>query len=122
MANEGSKMREFRAYQTAAFQTARAEDNQREWLGNFGLGIAGEAGEVADMLKKHLFQGHDLDKDGLVKELGDVLWYIAALASVIGVGLEDIAEENLIKLRKRYPTGFNEQHSRERAQNGVAAL
>jgi len=71
------------------------------------LGLAGEAGEVADTIKKAVFHRHALDADKLVKELGDVLWYLAALASKLGVGLDEVAERNIAKLRERYPEGYS---------------
>lgn len=78
------------------------------------LGLAGEAGEVADLLKKSLFHGHQVDPATLRKELGDVLWYIAALATMSGLTLEEIAAANIEKLRRRYPQGFSEAASRAR--------
>lgn len=78
------------------------------------LGLAGEAGEVADLVKKHLGHGHPLDRDQVVKECGDVLWYLAAIASVLGLSLDAIAQGNLAKLRERYPNGFNSEDSLNR--------
>lgn len=76
-----------------------------------GLGIAGEAGECADLVKKIV--GHGVteykDKpvlDALVDELGDVLWYIAAMCNTIGVDMDTVAHRNIRKLRERYPNGF----------------
>lgn len=83
-------------------------------LGNFGLGISGEAGEVADICKKVVYHGHDLPIDKLVKEIGDVLWYCAALASTLGMDLSEIAQKNIDKLYERYPEGFSEEASRNR--------
>jgi NTP pyrophosphatase (non-canonical NTP hydrolase) len=70
------------------------------------LGLYGESGEVADMVKKHFGQGHPLDKEKFVKELGDVLWYLAVAATAAGVALSHVAEMNREKLRERYPDGF----------------
>jgi NTP pyrophosphatase (non-canonical NTP hydrolase) len=83
-------------------------------LSNMALGLAGEAGETADMLKKHLFHGKPLDADEVVKELGDVLWYVAGMATAIGASLDDIAQRNVDKLRKRYPDGFSAEASAKR--------
>jgi NTP pyrophosphatase (non-canonical NTP hydrolase) len=80
-----------------------------------GLGLAGEAGEVADLLKKHLGHGHPLDIDKLRGELGDVLWYIAALCSLYNITLDSVAAANVAKLRARYPDGFSHEASRTRA-------
>jgi NTP pyrophosphatase (non-canonical NTP hydrolase) len=77
-----------------------------------GLGIVGEAGEVAELIKKHLFHGHLLDRDKVISELGDVLWYITVLAAELNVPLEVLFEHNISKLRKRYPSGFSPEASK----------
>lgn len=105
------------AYTQAVERTARGgadKARQREQLTNFALGLAGEAGEVVDLVKKHVFHEHILDRVHLAEELGDVLWYVAALASTLGIPLEDIAAANVAKLLARYPEGFDAQRSRER--------
>jgi NTP pyrophosphatase (non-canonical NTP hydrolase) len=78
---------------------------------NAALGLGGESGEVCDMLKKHLFQGHPLDHNELILELGDILWYVAYMAYALGVPLEEVAQRNVDKLRKRYPNGFSVEAS-----------
>lgn len=83
-------------------------------LAVLGLGIAGEAGEVADLIKKHLGHGHKLDREKLTAELGDVLWYVATLAYVLNVPLSRVADLNIIKLAKRYPAGFDPERSKNR--------
>jgi NTP pyrophosphatase (non-canonical NTP hydrolase) len=97
-------------YQKAALRTANTDDCEKLCL-NGVLGLNGEAGECADLVKKNMFQGHTLDKVELAKELGDTLWYIAITAQSIGFSLEDIASMNIEKLYKRYPTGFDENKS-----------
>lgn len=83
-------------------------------LAVLALGIAGEAGEVADTVKKHVGHGHPLDFDHLAEELGDLLWYVAALADAVGASLSDIANFNVEKLRRRYPDGFSTERSLNR--------
>lgn len=78
---------------------------------NFSLGLAGEAGEVADLIKKHIYHGHPLDKEKLVKELGDCLWYVTGMAWALNVGLARVATVNITKLRKRFPNGFSTEAS-----------
>ena len=78
---------------------------------NGALGITGEAGEVADMIKKHVFHGHGLDMDALVKEIGDVCWYVALLCTAIGVDMASVMEKNIEKLKTRYPEGFSSEAS-----------
>lgn len=94
----------------------------RDNLSNYGMGIVGEAGEVTDYLKKVLHHGHKLSVDKLKEELGDILHYAAGLATFLDLTLEEIAYENIEKLKKRYPDGFSEEASRNReeykCQNG----
>ena len=98
-------------YQTAASRTLNVSRTFREQVANGALGLAGEAGEVADLIKKFLYHGHSLDPDKLRKELGDCLWYIAANASLHGLSLDDIAQQNIDKLQRRYPNGFTKADS-----------
>ncbi len=103
-------------YQKAAMRTANPECKN---LANVGLGVAGEAGEVADLIKKHLHHGHDLDKERLAKELGDVAWYIALCCEVIGYDLDTVLHMNIEKLKDRYPEGFDYEHSRNRRADDI---
>jgi NTP pyrophosphatase (non-canonical NTP hydrolase) len=82
-------------------------DAQRDELLNVGaLGLAGESGEVIDLIKKHLFHGKPLDRDKAIEELGDVFWYIQCLAEALDVSIGEVAQKNAAKLKKRYPKGF----------------
>lgn len=83
------------------------------------LGLGGETGECQDLYKKYLFQGHELDKDKMAKELGDVSWYLALTAYAIGYNLEDIFRMNIEKLQARYPDGFNSDQSLNRKAGDV---
>lgn len=69
------------------------------------LGIAGEGGEVAEKVKKWLRGDRDLDKLELLKEAGDVLWYITSLADDLGYSLEDLVNQNVKKLTSRKERG-----------------
>lgn len=106
-------------YQQRALRTARPEQGPKKLLVNGVMGLAGEAGECVDVVKKHLFQGHDLDKARLAKELGDVAWYLAVAAHAIGYELGEIFCMNDDKLRARYPDGFSEEKSLHRAEGDV---
>ena len=90
-----------------------------EQLDNGLQGLCGEAGECMDILKKFRHQGHDLDVPKLIKELGDVMWYCAETAAALGVGLDEVARENIDKLLKRYPAGFESEKSLHRAEGDV---
>ncbi len=81
------------------------------------LGLAGECGECADILKKHVFHGHDLDIDHLRRELGDVLWYVTDAAHALGCSLYDIMAINSKKINSRYPNGFDPERSIHRDTN-----
>jgi NTP pyrophosphatase (non-canonical NTP hydrolase) len=70
------------------------------------IGLCGEAGEVAERVKKHVFHGEPLERQALILELGDVLWYLTHLASDLNASLEDVASANVEKLSRRYPGGF----------------
>jgi len=95
-------------YQRAAARTSDPSRPEIDRLTNGALGLGGEAGEVIELVKKHRYHGKPLDREALVGELGDVLWYLAETASAAGLSLWGIAEENLSKLRARYPDGFKE--------------
>ena len=97
-------------YQKLAQRTANTK-LPSDKIENGILGLSGESGECADIVKKCLFQGHELDREKLIEELGDVLWYCAELAAGLGVGLEEVAQRNIDKLRRRYPDGFDPERS-----------
>ena len=67
-------------------------------------------------LFKHLFHGHELDRDALIKELGDVAWYLAEAATALDIDLSEVFERNIEKLKKRYPEGFSEERSINRTE------
>ena len=107
-------------YQYAALRTAQTDKlTASDLLLNSALGLCGESGEVADLVKKHRFQGHDLDVEHIAKELGDVAWYLAVGAYAIGLDLESIFRMNKEKLKARYPDGFSTDRSLHRAENDV---
>ena len=107
-------------YQKEAMRTASGMNYKSHgmWM-NAALGICGEGGEVADLVKKATFQGHALDKEHIAKELGDVAWYIAVGAQAIGYDLETILQMNVDKLKARYPTGFSTDRSLYRAEGDI---
>ena len=107
-------------YQTAALRTAQTDKlSASDLLLNSALGLCGESGEVADLVKKHRFQGHDIDVEHIAKELGDVAWYLAVGAYAIGYDLETILQMNVDKLKARYPDGFSADRSLHRVENDI---
>lgn len=106
----------FADYQAAAYRTANHALTADQQIDNAVFGMIGELGEIIDLLKKYRYQGHDLGLDHVTNELGDLLWYGALLATTLGISLDDAAQENIAKLRVRYPgDGFDTNMSRNRS-------
>lgn len=103
----------FEQYQRMAQRTAN-ERTKSGKIENGVLGLCGESGECADILKKYYHQGHELDRDHMAEELGDVLWYAAELAAGLGLTLDEVAARNIAKLQRRYPEGFDAERSKHR--------
>ena len=101
-------------YQRQAMETLNPRLNRKDILINGVMGLCGESGEAIDIVKKHLHQGHPLDKEALAKELGDIAWYLAETAYALDMPLETILRDNLDKLKNRYPDGFSEARSLHR--------
>lgn len=106
-------------YQNEALRTAQVGKCPDELLMEAALGLAGESGEVADIVKKVMFQGHLLDDEHIAKELGDVAWYLSLATYAIGYKLETILEMNVEKLRNRYPNGFESDRSVNREEGDI---
>lgn len=100
-------------YQQLAARTDSQEISFRALI-TASMGLVGETGEVVDHVKKVMEQGHSLDTVKIEEELGDLMWYIAKAARNIGTSLDEIGEQNIKKLRRRYPNGFNAEASRNR--------
>lgn len=98
-------------YQQLAMTTLNPALSKDEILINGVMGLCGESGEAIDIVKKWFAQGHELDREKLIKELGDVAWYLAEIAHAIGVPLEDVLKRNIDKLKERYPEGFKTKAS-----------
>ena len=94
-------------YQKAAMETLNPALDKKDVLINSVMGLCGESGEAIDIVKKWLMQGHELDKAHLIKELGNVAWYLAEAATALDVPLEAVFQGNLDKLRQRFPNGFD---------------
>lgn len=94
----------------------KSTGDYRDMLMLGALGVAGESGEVADIIKKHVYHGHALNMDKLIDEIGDVLWYLTVLAKSQHYDLGEVMERNIEKLRKRYPQGFDEERSKNRVE------
>ena len=113
MKDKGMKVNE---YQRLAMTTLNPKLDKRDVLINSVMGLCGEAGEAIDIEKKWMAQGHELDKEHLTKELGDIAWYLAEAATALDISLEEIFQANIDKLKKRYPEGFEIQKSLVRSE------
>ncbi len=98
-------------YQKLAMTTLNPELSKKDVLINGVMGLCGESGEAIDIVKKWLAQGHELDKERLAKELGDIAWYLAETAYALDLDLESVLQGNIDKLKKRYPQGFAAEKS-----------
>ena len=106
---------DFNEYQKLAMRTA-SDASKKDLILDGVMGLCGEAGECIDIVKKHMFQGHELDKQKLIDEVSDCFWYLAAIASGLEIPLEEIAKHNIDKLKKRYPDGFDVDKSVNRSE------
>jgi NTP pyrophosphatase (non-canonical NTP hydrolase) len=106
-------------YQDKAMRTAKDHGSFERNLEYAALAIVGEAGEVSEVIKKAMFHGKPLDRDHLIKELGDVAWGLAFAAHTLGVTLEEVALVNVVKLKERYPAGFSTDASNNRKPGDV---
>ena len=127
------RINELNDYQEKALRTWNSKSVWGQRVSNAALGLTGEAGEVADLVKKGVHHGHGFafeDKDrGLTKiiapyhvakELGDIMYYVAVTAKEFGYSLQEIAEININKLAKRYPEGFSVEASINRVDTKEA--
>lgn len=98
-------------YQKLANRTINPELNSSELLLDGLMGLNGESGEAIDIYKKHLFQGHNFDRDHLIEEIGDVAWYLAIVCTSLNIDLDYVLKANIKKLSLRYPEKFTPELS-----------
>lgn len=101
-------------YQQLAMKTTNTDLSPQQQLIIASMGLCGESGELIDHIKKHIGHNHPLDKEYLVKEMGDIAWYLALMAETLDVSLETVLRKNIEKLEARYPNGFSTTASLER--------
>lgn len=95
-------------YQELAIRTAKFMATTEFDLIHVALGLGGEAGEFVDAIKKHVIYGKELDEQNLIEEAGDMCWYIALLCHILGIEFEQVLQQNIQKLAKRYPQGYTD--------------
>ncbi len=101
-------------YQNSANRTSGGFKDTIEQLQLACLGIAGESGEFIDLIKKSIYHNKEVSKLHLLKELGDILWYVNLAVSALNLELEEVMVANIEKLEKRYPNGFNHHDANNR--------
>ena len=104
----------FDEYQRAAARTMNPGISEKDRLVDAAAGLAEEAGEVLGLVRKHVYMSHVLDRERITKELGDALWCLAAVATALGLTLDEVASTNVEKLGRRYPDGYSDEASRAR--------
>lgn len=106
-------------YQQLAMRTCNIPyDQKQDMMMHAVLGLTSEAGEVAGIFQKK-YQGHTVDPEHLKEELGDCLWMIAEACTALGVNLQEVMQANIVKLKKRYPDGFDPQRSLHREEKAL---
>ena len=106
---------DFDKYQRMAARTQNNHLTRMEAVNHAVLGINSEAGELAGLFQKG-YQGHEVRIEDVIKETGDILWFIAELCDMYGIKMQTVAEENIAKLMKRYPEGFESERSLHRSE------
>ena len=101
-------------FQREARRSLRDDLPYEAMCSNMCMGLAGEIGEVIDIMKKHIYQGKELDITDVIEEVGDVLWYIANFCNVNNITMDECMESNIKKLRKRFRNGFTIKDANER--------
>lgn len=107
-------------YQKRAYTSLNDHESDKDRNLNWLIGLSEEAGEVLNMFKHHYWGGEEVNKEELAQELGDVLWYLSAVASHNGIDLEASAELNILKLENRYKSGYSEADSQNRKEKSRA--
>ena len=107
---------DIKEYQLKAERTVDGTLSHKDNLCNLVFGVNGECGEVTELIKKNLYHGHILHLDKLIEELGDILWYITNIATLYGIPMTYILDENIKKLEGRYPEGFSKEKSINRKE------
>jgi len=102
---------DLKEYQKLCKLTARKGETTHEELCNWGLGVSGEAGDIASCIKKLVFHKNDAIKDGIKENIGDMMWYVSMICNSLGWDFEKILDENIKKLKERYSQGFSEKEA-----------
>ena len=105
--------------ETHRFKDFKPTPEQCELL-HAAIGIAGEAGELLDAVRKHVFDEQPLDEDNVIEEMGDLCFYLEAAMQVVNAFRYEVEQENQAKLSKRYEGGYTDKAAQERADKAGA--
>lgn len=107
-------MMTFQNYQRQTDRAIPDHDSRKDAILHWCIGLSEECGEVMSVIKHHYYGGEAFDDEAFVKEVGDVLWYTAALCREVGIDMEAAAELNAAKLMHRFPNEFDNNRSEQR--------
>lgn len=93
----------FNDYQSLANKTLYGNE---QVLTNCALGLASETGEVLDIIQKYTFESQPMNREALIKEMGDVLWYLSQISEWANISFDEVAQTNIDMLQKRFPEGY----------------
>lgn len=103
-------------YQELCKKTAKKFDSKDLEIATWGLGISGEAGDVASCIKKTFIHKNAVVQEGIKENIGDTFWYSAMICNFFGWNMEEVLEENVNKLRERYPNGFAFENAQRKGE------
>ncbi len=107
------KIKNLKDYQKLCKKTAQKFKNKDKEIMTWGLGVAGEAGDLASCIKK-TFSHKNSQVSGIKENLGDTLWYMAMICNFFGWDFDEVLKENIDKLQKRYPGGFTQKKAKRK--------
>jgi len=109
MLDEKQKL-DLKEYQELCKTTANSFQSKEQEIADWGLGVAGEAGDLAGCIKKTFFHNND-QRQGIRENIGDTMWYLAMICNFFGWDFSEVLGENIAKLKARYPQGFTEKNA-----------
>lgn len=105
---------DFTEFQSRSYKNIQPHSSTKDELLNWCVGLCEEVGETMNVVKHHFWPGENINEEKIAKELGDVLWYVSAIASNLNLNLGIIARLNIEKLEHRYQQEFSKESSDKR--------
>lgn len=107
----------FREYQRDAYTNLKKHKDTKDEILDYCISLSEEVGELNSLIKHHYYGGEYLDEENVAKEVGDVLWYLNSLCSILNINIDTVAQLNIEKLKFRYDKEFSEDKSMRRFSN-----